>query len=383
MRKIAVFTGARSEYGLLRPLLRKLESDPRFNLRILAGPNHFLEDQGNTINELLSDGFKPDAEFRSSYTGKDALFIHKSNAELTEAIAIYFDRKKPDLLVVLGDRFELLPVVSTALLFPIPVAHISGGEVTEGAVDNQIRHAVSKMSHLHFPATEKYRENLIQMGEEPWRICVSGEPGLDEVLNLTLPSRSDFFESYKLPLSKKLVLATIHSETIGQTINAEFIKTLLGRLKALTEFHFLFTAANADEGGRAVNEVLVEESNNSDNLTYVPSLGKTNYYTALKYATLVLGNSSSGVVEAQSFGVPVINIGNRQAGRLFNPNCLTVAADVETIMQSFPIATGQEFARQFQGKSNIYGDGHASERIVSFIDKVAWDELLKKKSIFK
>lgn len=382
MKRIAVFTGARSEYGLLRPLLRLLHSDTRFELCLMAGPNHFLPEQGLTIKELYADGFRPDVEFEFAFSSNEPLYVHRSNAALTEAVANYFDARKPDLLVVLGDRFELLPIVSTALLFPVPIAHISGGEVTEGAVDNQIRHAVSKMSHLHFTATNVYRDNLIRMGEEPWRICVSGEPGLDEVLQLTLSDRQTFFNQFNLPLSKSLVLATIHSETIGQSVNASFMKALLARLSAFEDYHFLFTAANADEGGPEINQVLQAASTSMRNLSFVPSLGKTNYYTALKHAVLVLGNSSSGIVEAQSFEVPVLNIGSRQAGRLVNPNCMHVSADVEQIIGAIPSVMDPRFKAQYRGMPNIYGDGKASERILSFLEDTPWHELLSKKSTF-
>jgi GDP/UDP-N,N'-diacetylbacillosamine 2-epimerase (hydrolysing) len=277
----------------------------------------------------------------------------------------------------------LISVVSTALFQSIPVAHISGGEITEGAVDNQVRHAITKMSHLHFTATEEYRKNILLMGEEDWRICVSGEPGLDTIKSIQLLTKDAFCKQYNLPLDKPLILATLHSETISLAINDEYITNTVNWLMDNTNSHILFTAANTDWGGDKINKRLKLLAQQNSRLTFVESLGKRNYYTALSYAQAVIGNSSSGLVEAQSFNVPVINVGNRQKGRLANGNVINVGYEEKEFIAGLKMVLNPDFKKQISGLLNIYGDGKASVRILNFIKQVNWNKLLEKRSIFQ
>ncbi|MBU2019520.1 MAG: UDP-N-acetylglucosamine 2-epimerase (hydrolyzing) [Bacteroidetes bacterium] len=381
--KIAVFTAARSEYGPLKPLLKDIHDDEAFDLNLLVAGAHFLESQGKTIEEIKNDNFPIAAEFNCMQEDESgALAISKSNGRLQIALADYFSENHLDLLLVLGDRSELIPVVSASLFAGIPIAHLSGGEVTEGATDDQIRHAVTKMSHLHFPATETYRENILRMGEEAWRICVSGEPSLDSILSMSFTSEKELYEKYNLLKGVPFVLATIHSETIGQTIDQTFLDELLTGLLAHTNDQYLFTAANVDVGGQIINETLSKWSASNPRIHFVKSLGKTNYYSALKCAKYVLGNSSSGIIEAQSFGLPVLNIGNRQAGRLRNKNVMDCPVDLKTILASIPKLTSEEFKESYIHASNIYGDGNASSKIIDFIKQIPFENLLYKKSTF-
>lgn len=381
-KKIVVFTGARSEYGLLKPLIQRLLKETDFKTELVVAGGHFSHSQGYTVTEIDADGYPIAAKIEHHGEDSSGTSVSISNGNLQIQFAQFLDEYKPDLVVVLGDRSELIPVVSSCLFQSVPVAHISGGEVTEGATDNQVRHAVSKMSHLHFPATEVYKKNLLSMGEEEWRICVSGEPGLDEILSIELPSRDDFFDRFGLPWTEQLVIATFHSETIGQTINRAFLTQLISELCSHTKAHFLFTAANTDLGGAEINDTLQEIAEQNERVTFVHSLGRVNYYAAQRYSSVMLGNSSSGLVEAQSFGIPVINVGSRQDGRLRNLNCIDVPVDVSAILEAFEKATSAEFKRSFTGQPNIYGDGHASEQIVQFIRETRWDDLLLKRSTF-
>lgn len=383
MKKVAIFTGARSEYGPLKPLIREfLAADQDFATELVVAGGHLVHEQGYTIDEIKADGFPIGAAISHVVEGHSASVISKSNAYLQLRFADYLEQQQPDLLVVIGDRSELIPVVSSALFQNVPVAHISGGEVTEGATDNQVRHAVSKMSHLHFPATETYGENLRKMGEEHWRICVSGEPGLDDILTLPLPSTADFLQQFGLPADRPLLLSTFHSETIGKSIDAAFLDELVAQLCATTSFHLLFTAANTDVGGMVINQKLRELAASNSRVTFVESLGRTNYYAAQKIAAVMLGNSSSGLIEAHSFGIPVVNVGARQDGRLRNVNCIDVGVDVPSILKALNQATDPAFKTQFQQLPNIYGDGKSSRRIVEFVRSAPWDQLLLKRSTF-
>lgn len=381
-QKIALFTSARSEYGPLKPLISKLIDSDEFELQILAGGGHFSHEQGMTYKEIIQDGFEIHTQLPFLTNDPNPAGVIRSNGLLNILIADYFERENPDFLLVLGDRSELIPVVSAALILSIPIAHISGGEVTEGASDNQIRHAVSKMSHVHFPATETYKENLVKMGEEEWRICVSGEPSLDSVLSIELPNKASLCEQYNMPVDKKLLLATFHSETIYNTIHPDFLELLIEKLKAESEYHMLFTAANTDIGGHEINAYLEQKAKSDDRLTFVKSLGKTNYYASLNCAEVVIGNSSSGIIEAQSFNVPVINVGSRQDGRLRNPNVMDVQVDCNEICNAIKQAQSSEFKSQFLQKPNIYGDGNASDKIVKFLSQIDTSKLILKKSTY-
>lgn len=381
-RKIIVFTGARSEYGPLKPLLTAFQKDPYFDLELVVAAGHLSLTQGKTISEIERDGFPIGIAINNLVEDKNAAAVSISNGKLQIELAEYFTQNKPDLLVVLGDRSELIAVVSTALFQSIPVAHLSGGEITEGATDNQVRHAVTKMSHIHFPTTEIYADNIRKMGEEDWRICVAGEPGLDDVLHFEIPDEKSFRMQYEIPENIPFILSTFHSETIDNSINRSFITELVDKLTASTNYQFLFTAANTDVGGIEINEILQELSKTNPRVHFVESLGKINYYAAQHYASLMLGNSSSGLIEAQSFGIPVINVGSRQQGRLRNPNSLDVPVNVNQIIEAVKTASSEEFKQQYIGRPNLFGDGKACERILGFLKNLDWDKLLLKKSTF-
>jgi GDP/UDP-N,N'-diacetylbacillosamine 2-epimerase (hydrolysing) len=381
-KKIIVFTGARSEYGISKPLIHLLIKQREFDTQLVAAGGHLSKSQGYTITEIESDGFPIAIKIDHMVETGDASDVSVSNGKLQIEFAQFLKDYEPDLVIVLGDRSELIPVVSSCLFQSVPVAHISGGEVTEGATDNQVRHAVTKMSHVHFTATEIYRDNILRMGEEPWRICVSGEPGLDDILSTALPSKEAFYNKYGLPAEVPFVIATFHSETIGQTINKTFLKELITALCAHTNVNFLFTAANTDVGGAEINQTLEEICRTNDRITFVHSLGRVNYYAAQKYASLMIGNSSSGLVEAHSFGIPVINVGARQDGRLRNVNVIDVPVKVPEILDAFKKASSSEFRASIQKVPNIYGDGKACERIIDFLKSMPWESLLLKRSTF-
>lgn len=377
--KIAVFTSIRSEYGLLKPILRKLRDDSRFQLRLLVGGAHFSENFGYTIDEIRNDKFSIAKELPFLVEDGKPSALVRSLAILQHEIGLWLAEDRPDFLMILGDRFELLPVVTAALIEGVPIAHISGGEVTEGAIDNQVRHAITKMAHLHFPANEFYKSNLIKMGEEEWRICVSGEPGLDDILSMEYFSREELYQELSLPLDKPVMCVTFHSETIHNQITPDFVTNLLSEICRQNNFHILATAANFDHCGLEINKELELLSGKFTNFTYRKSLGKKRYYSLMRYAQCMIGNSSSGIVEAQSFGLPVLNVGKRQQGRLANPNVLNVEADISAVMQAIPLVMSDNFKTNHIGKKNIYGNGDASTKILDFIFETKHRDLLLKR----
>ncbi|MBW8889343.1 MAG: UDP-N-acetylglucosamine 2-epimerase (hydrolyzing) [Fibrobacteres bacterium] len=383
LQNIAVLTTNRSEYGLLRPLLNGLAGDRRFNLRLLVGGSHLLSEFGNTVNGIRADGFAIAREipFLSSHPvpAPEAIAL----AKLSDQLGRYFAESKPDALVLLGDRYELLAAAAVALVMDVPIAHVSGGDVTEGAIDNQVRHALTKLAHLHFPATETYKRNLLAMGEEEWRITVSGEPGLDELASGNCLPRIDLFRSLGIPSDAQVILATFHPETIANAITPDFVGSVAESLLNATPYHLLFTAANFDPGGREINARAGSLALGNPRVTYLPSLGSERYRSMLRYAALMLGNSSSGLVEAQTFALPVLDVGKRQQGRLANANVIHVAADPEAVLAAVPAALAPAFRKRIQGLPNLYGDGHAVPRILEALAAADPSKLALKKSVFR
>ena len=369
-KTIAIFTSARSEYGLLKPLIVRLKQSNKFKVKLLVGGAHLLHEQGLTINEIIEDGFTIDYQFPYAISDCTRESIIRSNGLLQLQMADFFAQNKIDLLIALGDRSELIPLVSTAMLLEVPIAHVSGGEITEGSTDNQVRHAVTKMSHVHFPATEFYKDNILRMGEEEWRICVSGEPGLDSILTMNFPTKEELFFSLGLSTHKKTILATFHPETIEN----EILKN--------KDTQLLFTASNLDFGGVIINEKIHKLSLEYENLIFIKSLGKLRYYSMLKYADILIGNSSSGLIEAQSFHIPVINVGKRQNGRLRNKNVIDVASNPTKIVDALKFVESTDFQKTISTEKNIYWDGSACEKIVLFLESLNFDELNFKKSVF-
>lgn len=365
------------------PILKKIQNNPNFKLKLLVGGAHLLKEHGNTIDEIINDGFEIDCKFPFLDNENDATALTRAMSKLQLQIGEYLAIKKPDILIVVGDRFELLPVVSAALVLGVPIAHLSGGDVTEGAIDNQIRHAISKISHLHFTGTETSKNNLLKMGEEEWRVFNVGEPGIDCILSIDLIDKKKLYLDLNLDESKPTVIATLHPETISNLINEEYITDLFKRLLKEFPFHqFLVTASNFDMGGNVINKKLKQLSSEFDQITFVTSLGQKRYYSILKYADFMIGNSSSGIIEAQSFLLPVINIGSRQEGRERNVNTLDVGFEIDEIISVARKTQDRDFRSLIKKSKNLYGNGRCADEIIKCFESVEKEDLFLKKSKF-
>lgn len=319
MRKICVVTGSRAEYGILRNLMAAVKADPELQLQVIATNQHLSKLQGETYREIERDGFTIDYKvyMADDEAPDNANSTAKSISRGVSGFADAFDALQPDLLLILGDRYEMLAVASTALIYKIPIAHLHGGEITEGAFDDAIRHAISKMSHLHFTSTEAYRNRVIQLGEQPERVFNVGALGVENVVKNDFMSKEDIESSLNFKLTDKCFLCTYHPVTLSNMFSEVQVLNLLEALDAYKEYHIIFTYSNSDTNSQIIIKRIQEYvDRNADRCMFIPSLGQRRYFSALKYVTAVLGNSSSGIIEVPSFGIPTLDIGDRQKGRI-------------------------------------------------------------------
>jgi len=375
MKNIAVFTGTRAEYGLLYWVLKGLHDVSNVNLQLLVGGSHLSHEFGHTIDNIEKDGFFVTERLDFLLSSDSPQAISKSLALAVIAGADCFSRLKPDLLVLLGDRYECLALAQCAMLANIPIAHIHGGEITEGAVDDVIRHAISKMSHLHFTATKTYQNRVIQLGEHPSRVFNYGAPGLDNINKLTLLSKSQLADAIGFPQLKQFFLVTYHPVTLSPLDAKIALNNLLNVLAEYSNFQLLITFPNADAQGRKLIDLLKQFADkNSDNVKLFESMGQLNYLSAMKHASLVIGNSSSGIIEAPSFQIPTVNIGDRQKGRVAANSVIHCGESIEAISESVNRALENKLGHV----ENPYGLGGASEKIVKKLLTVEIDSLLAK-----
>ena len=363
MKKICIVTAARSEYGLLRWVLHDIAESECFQLQLVVTGGHLLENQGHTVDAINADGFKIEAVVDANLDTSSSEKIAASMGRMAEKFAGTFASLKPDCLVVLGDRYELLPICNTAFVMHIPIIHISGGDVTEGAIDNGVRNAVTMLADYHFPGTEESAENVRRMRGSNQNIWPVGEPGLDAFNRFSLMSREDLVVNLGLDLSKKWCLMTYHSETQKDLeYNIRAVQSCYEVLSKHDDLQIVMTYANADFGGEKINQKLEDFArNNPQQFKVVPSLGQRRYLSFMKQVKLVIGNSSSGIVEAPSLGVPVVNIGERQKGRYQCKNIIQCTNDFISIQNAVNVALDKTID---VSDCNYWGDGHASEKIV-------------------
>ncbi len=378
-RKVAVVTGARADYGLLFWLMKEIQQDDELELQIIASAMHLSPEFGLTYQQIEKDGFVIDEKIEMLLSGDSSVSIAKSMGLGTVSFADSFARLKPDLVVLLGDRFESLSAAQAAMIAKIPIAHIHGGEVTEGAVDESIRHAITKMSQLHFVATEEFRRRVIQLGEQPKSVYVTGAPGVDNIKRMRLLGRKAFEKSIGFNLTKQNFLVTYHPVTLAESSTSNRMENLFVALDSFPKAKVIITFPNADAEGRQLIEQITEYAGRNKERVYITaSLGQLGYLSALQHVDAVIGNSSSGLLEAPSFKKPTVNIGDRQKGRLKAESVIDSSESAESITHAIQVALSDDFAAVLSRVENPYGQGEAVKVMLDVIKKVDVKSLIRK-----
>jgi GDP/UDP-N,N'-diacetylbacillosamine 2-epimerase (hydrolysing) len=378
MKKICVVTGTRAEYGLLYWLMKEIETDSHLQLQLIVTGMHLSPEFGLTYKEIEKD-FTITKKIEMLLSSDTSIGISKSMGLAQISFAEAYTELTPDLIIVLGDRFEIFSAASAAMISRIPIAHLHGGERTEGAFDESIRHSITKMAHLHFAATQEYRDRVIQLGEHPSRVFNVGGMGIENIKRLHLLSKKEFEKSIDFTLNQKNIIVTFHPVTLEQSMAKEQFQELLSALDTLQNTHIIFTKANSDTDGRIINTMIDDYvAKNSHKTIAFISLGQLRYLSALQYVDAVVGNSSSGLAEAPSFKIGTINIGDRQKGRLKASSIIDCEPNKKSIVQAFKRLQSNEFQKMLEEVQNPYGDGCASQKIIAEIKKVDLTAILKK-----
>ena len=378
MRTIGVVTVSRSDYGIYLPVLRKLQADPELRLYLIVAGTHLSPEFGLTVKAIEADGFEIAERVEMLLSSDTPEGVVKSMGLGVIGFAQSYARLCPDILLVLGDRFEMHAAAMAALPFKIAVAHIHGGELTQGSIDDAWRHSITKLSHLHFVATEEYGRRVMQMGEEPWRVIVSGAPSLDNLKDIQLLSRQELEDLLGVRLDKNPLLVTYHPVTLEYERTEWQVGELLRALEVF-DLPIIFTFPNADVSGRVIVQMIESFTKKYARAQLVENLGTQGYFSLMALAAAMVGNSSSGIVEAASFKLPVVNIGTRQKGRIREKNVLDVGYSHAEIHVAIAKAVAPDFRAGLKDLINPYGDGHAAERIVRKLRETKpGDELLVK-----
>lgn len=379
-KKVCIVTGTRAEYGLMYWLIKFMSEDKDIDLQLVVTGMHLSPEFGLTYKEIEKAGFKIDKKIEMLMSSDTEVGILKSMGLAQIGFAEAFQELQPDLVVLLGDRFEIFSAASAAMISRIPVAHLHGGEATEGLIDEPIRHSITKMSHLHFTATETYRNRVIQMGENPDRVFNVGTPGLDNIYRLQLLNRADFEKSIDFELQKKNILITYHPVTLETKTSEKQFQELLEAVSDLEDTTLIFTKPNSDTDGRIIIELIDEYvAKNPKKACAFQSLGQLRYLSALRHIDVVLGNSSSGLAEAPSFQVATIDIGDRQKGRIKAESVISCQPGKNSISKALEKAFSKNFKAQLKNVKNPYGEGGASEKIIEIIKNFDYTDILKKK----
>lgn len=376
-RKICVVTGSRAEYGLLYWLMKSIKEDRGLLLQVIVTGTHLEKRFGDTYRQIMKDGFKIDARVPMDLNSDSERGIIKSCGKALAGFADALERLKPDVVVILGDRYEMLMAATAALLSRLPIAHIHGGEVTQGAYDDSIRHAITKMSYLHFVSHGSYAKRVISMGEDPKRVFNFGAPGLDAIKNLNLLSKNALERHLGFKLGKDTAIVTYHPVTLEKG-SADFQTAEL--LKALKQsgLRAVFTSPNADAENKVItSKIKAYIKNDNGRSILVRSLGQLKYLSLMKHAGLMIGNSSSGIIEAPSFKLPVVNIGSRQKGRLRAKNVIDSESNSRAVTIAIRTAVSSRFINSLQGMTNPFGRGDASKKIKAVLKSAKLNELKK------
>ena len=378
MKKIAVVTGSRAEYGLLKPLIKLIASKDDLELQLIVTGMHLMPKFGNTYLQIEEDGFHITAKISDDLDGDSSREISRAMGNTMIGFADALEELEPDIMVVLGDRSEIFSAVAAALIALIPVAHIHGGETTEGAYDDYLRHAITKMSMYHFASTEIYRKRIIQMGENPNKVFNVGAIGIDSIRTLNLMNRENFEKSIGLELLKNSVLITFHPVTLENASAQNQFGDLLKALDEQKNTSLIFTKPNSDKDGDIIIKMIDDYVfQNSSKAIAFTSLGQLRYLSALQYVSFVIGNSSSGILEVPYFKIPTINIGDRQKGRIMPKSVINCKPSYPEILKAIDQAKDDDFLNEIQSQENLYGDGHAAEAILDKLESFDSKEMKK------
>ena len=366
--RVAYATGSRADYGIVKNFLRLLDNDKAIEFSVLVTGSHLEDKFGHSVDIIRQDGFKIDLEIPLNIENDSNANVMHCMATALDCFGNYFENNKFDLLIILGDRYEMMAVAIAAAMQRIPILHLHGGEVTYGNYDEFIRHSITKMSQYHFTSTEEYRKRVIQLGEDPKRVFVSGALGIENIMNINYISKKELEKELNFSLDKPYAVVTYHPVTLEN--NSEIIQTkeILSACEYFQNYKFIFTKSNADHGGNKINDLIQEYvNNNRKQAVCVASLGAVKYLSALKYASFVMGNSSSGIIEAPSFNIPTINIGDRQRGRVQADSILNCRPERNEIIKCIKETESEKCRAVCENVKNPYGDGKASRKIIDEI----------------
>lgn len=369
--KVCVATGTRAEYGLLKPLIDELKEDSNFDVQLLITGTHLSPEFGRTVNQIDTEGIRDTYSVEMILSSDTPEGISKSMGLGQIGFSEAFKNLKPDLLIILGDRFEMLSLASTALIFRVPIVHIHGGEVTEGAYDDSIRHAITKLSHIHFTSTEEYRKRVIQLGENPSYVFNVGAIGIDNIQKIRLLSSVELEDILKIKFKQWNYLISFHPETLSEISTELQIKELINALDKLDDSFIIFTKSNADTGGRYINSIAEKYVNvNPGKSAFFDSLGSLKYLSMIKECTAIVGNSSSGIIEAPSLYTPTINIGERQTGRTQAKSILNTDFNTNNIFELLLAVQKKNTVNRMFESPNPYGIGGVSQKIASVLKTI-------------
>ncbi len=377
-RKICIVTGSRAEYGLLYWLIKEIKADQDIKLQLIATGMHLSSKFGLTY-KVIEEDFRIDKKIDMRLYSDTSTGISKSMGIAQTHLSKAYKALKPDIIVVLGDRYEILSAVSAAMIAKIPIAHIHGGEITEGSWDDSIRHCISKMAHLHFTATEEYKNRVIQLGEDPSRVFNTGGMGIENIKRLKLLSRNKFEKSINFKLNKKNILVTFHPVTLENNTSKKQFQELINTINELDDTNIIFTKTNSDLNGKVINQMIDKYTSKYPKKSVgFTSLGQLRYLSALKYVDAVVGNSSSGLLEAPSFKIGTINIGDRQKGRIRAESVIDCLANKKDIQKSFKKLYSKNFQKLLINVNNYYDNGFSSKKIIRILKNFNLKNILKK-----
>ena len=380
MKKICIVTGTRAEYGLLKGLMKLIEESKEFELQVIAAAMHLAPEYGETYKIIEKDGFKISHKVEMLLSSDTETSTLKSLGLGIIEFSMALDQLKPDLMIVLGDRFEILSACQSAMVLKIPIAHIHGGELTEGTIDDAIRHSITKMSLFHFTASNIYRKRVIQLGEDPSRVFNTGAPGVDNIFQIELLDRKALSLSLEMDLSRPFFLVTYHPVTLEKRSPTLAIKNLLEAMESFEGYSIIFTMPNCDPAGREITKQLKDFTHKyPKRMKFFESLGQLRYLSALKEAEAVVGNSSSGLIEAPALKTPTINIGSRQRGRLCDNSVLNSGETSKDIILNLKKAISPSFQGSIQSSGKLFGDGDATKKIFKLLQSIDISKPLSKK----